>query len=72
MKIIQKGEIKNDKLVNLNWSQNNGKLTNDSQTIMQNFDEMFAKTEFFIGMIKGYEATIKLKENEYISRKPDI
>lgn len=37
---------------------------------MRKFDKVFAKTKFDIGIIKGYEATIKLKENKYVSRKP--
>lgn len=70
LKITQKGKIEKDKQVNLNELPNNKKLPNNIQIILQKFDNIFAKTKFDIGIIKGYEATIKLKENKYISRKP--
>ena len=34
------------------------------------YDDVFAKSKFDIGITKNHEATIKLKENKYISRKP--
>lgn len=40
-------------------------LPNNIQMIMQKCDEIFAKTKFDIGIIKGYDATMKLKKNTF-------
>lgn len=70
LKITQKCETKKEIQVNLNELQDNKGLPNTIQTILQENEEVFAKAKFDIGTVKGYEATIKLIENKYISRKP--
>lgn len=70
LKITQKGEIIKDLIVNLNQLQDNNEISNNIQTILRKNENIFAKTKFDIGIVKGYEATIKLIENKYISRKP--
>jgi len=70
LKITQKGEIIKDMKVNLNQLQDSNELSNNIQTILKKNENVFAKTKFDIGIVKGYEATIKLIENKYISKKP--
>lgn len=70
LKITQKGECIEDMQVNLHKLQDNKELLNNIRTIVQKNEKAFAKSKFDIGIIKGYEAAIKLVENKYISKKP--
>ena len=76
LKITQAGsEIKKDTIASnmtgikinfLNNCDNKCKITK----IIKTYDKIFAKTEFDIGSVKNFEATIKLTENKYIAKKP--
>lgn len=50
-------------------TKENKNINSNLENILQN-DKIFAKSKFDIGIIKNYEATIKLMENKYIARKP--
>ncbi|XP_046602694.1 uncharacterized protein LOC107224055 isoform X1 [Neodiprion lecontei] len=66
LRISQKQE--NTKLVKKsNFSKMSAKKIDE---IIQKNEKIFAKSKFDIGTVKGYEATVKLTENRYISKKP--
>lgn len=44
--------------------------TNRIENIKKENEIIFAKSKFDIGTVKDYEATVKLTENRYISKKP--
>lgn len=47
--------------------ENNSNVLND---LLKKYDSVFAKEKFDIGTVKNFEATIRLTENKYVSRKP--
>lgn len=64
--ISQKQEIKK-----LDKQNNSNEISiNRMENIIKKNEKIFAKSKFDIGTVKDYEATVKLTENRYISKKP--
>lgn len=76
--LIQKFKLCQDENLNITQKgtviKNEVKIENNNTTSIQDIikknNDIFAKSKFDIGEIKGYEASIKLTEYKYISKKP--
>lgn len=76
--LIQKFKLCQDENLNITQKgtvmKNEVKIENNNTTSIQDIirknNDIFAKSKFDIGEIKGYEASIKFTEYKYISTKP--
>lgn len=63
--ITQKNSVNNLLLVNTHDTVNP-----EIKNILQLNQAVFAKSKFNVGIVKNYEAKIKLTENEFLAKKP--